>query len=322
MSLLPLHIKPADLPLLPHEVEVSYQLFGQPLEANAPRVLVNHALTGNSQVAGESGWWKEIVGPDKVINTDYFTIIAINVVGNGFDGVKENLVHDYKSFSTKLVASIFWHVIDQLNIKELYAVIGGSIGGAIAWEMAFLQPNRIQRLIPIASTFQTSHWLEANAHVQEEILNTSSEPLQVARQHAMLLYRTPNDLKQKFNSQQINNLKSKSVSSWLDYHGKALLQRFELPAYQLMNHLLRTIGRDLDDQKLFDFAQSFKGQIHQIAIDTDLFFTADEQREQAEKLAKLGIKIEHQEIASIHGHDAFLIEYPQLILLLKKDFEL
>lgn len=320
MKLQFLHIETKDLPLFRPEIEVSYQLFGVPLEEGAPRILVNHALTGNSLITGERGWWNALVGPNQIIDTNQYSVIAIDVPGNGFDGKKENLVEDYKLYTTAHIASIFWKVLSALGVQELHAIVGGSIGGAIAWEMAFLKPDKVRHLIPIASTYQTSDWLEAHAYVQEQILSTSTQPIQVARQHAMLLYRTPNDLKQKFNSLNSNYLKSKSVVDWLDYHGEALVQRFDLLSYQLMNQLLRTIGKNLDADKIKQFAHDFNGQIHQIAIDSDLFFTAEEQRLQIQILSDLGMKISHQEITSIHGHDAFLIEFEQLNELLKNTF--
>ena len=67
------------------EIKLSYQLFGLPL-GEAPIVLVNHALTGNSHVAGEDGWWKDLIGHDKVIDTKIYTVLAFNIPGNGYDG--------------------------------------------------------------------------------------------------------------------------------------------------------------------------------------------------------------------------------------------
>ena len=66
------------------QIQLSYQVFGQAL-GNAPIVLVNHALTGNSNVAGEDGWWKDLIGNNKVIDTKLYTVLAFNIPGNGFD---------------------------------------------------------------------------------------------------------------------------------------------------------------------------------------------------------------------------------------------
>jgi homoserine acetyltransferase len=67
------------------DIELSYELFGQPL-GQAPIVLVNHALTGNSSVTGKNGWWNSLIGQNKLIDTNDFTVLAFNFPGNGYDG--------------------------------------------------------------------------------------------------------------------------------------------------------------------------------------------------------------------------------------------
>src|SRR5688572_19294585 len=92
-----------------------YQVFGQPI-GTAPVVLVNHALTGNSQVTGENGWWNQLIGENKIIDTELYTVIAFNIPGNGFDGNPENLIQNYKDFTTRYIAKLFWKGLNSLNI--------------------------------------------------------------------------------------------------------------------------------------------------------------------------------------------------------------
>ncbi|ESU29580.1 metX protein [Flavobacterium limnosediminis JC2902] len=296
-----------------------YQVFGQPI-GTAPVVLVNHALTGNSQVTGEKGWWNALIGENKIIDTELYTVIAFNIPGNGFDGNSEDLIPNYKDFTAEYIAKLFWKGLNSLGIYRLFAVIGGSLGGGIAWEMAFLQPNNIQHLIPIASDWKASDWLIANVLVQDQILNNSSNPIHDARMHAMLLYRTPESLKAKFNRTKNDNQDLFQIESWLLHHGKKLESRFELAAYKLMNHLLKTIGENMDSEQLLAFAEETTTQIHLIAVNSDYFFTADENRETFEILKKVTNQVSYNEIQSIHGHDAFLIEFEQLSGILKNIF--
>jgi len=177
--------------------ELSYQTFGQPL-GMAPIVLVNHALTGNSNVSGENGWWNNLVGENKVIDVKKYSVIAFNIPGNGFDGKNENLIQNYKKIISKDIAAVFWKGLEYFKINQLYAIIGGSLGGAIAWEMAFIKPKSIQYIIPIATNWKVSDWIVGNVLVQDAILNNSINPIHDARLHAMLLYRTPQSLALKF----------------------------------------------------------------------------------------------------------------------------
>ena len=80
------------------KVILSYQLFGQPV-GSAPLVVVNHALTGNSQVVGENGWWQSLIGDDKIIDTKKYAVLAFNIPGNGYQD-EENLIENYQYFTT------------------------------------------------------------------------------------------------------------------------------------------------------------------------------------------------------------------------------
>ena len=175
-------------------IELTYQVFGKPV-GQAPIVLVNHALTGNSNVAGDSGWWNSIIGNDKLIDTENYTVIAFNFPGNGYDGF---LIKNYEDLILRDIAKIFIEGLNKLNIKKLFAVIGGSIGGGLVWEMAAISPDLSENYIPIASDWTSSDWLLANTRLQKQILNNSSQPVHDARMHAMLCYRSPLSFQKKF----------------------------------------------------------------------------------------------------------------------------
>ena len=104
----------------------------------APIVLVNHALTGNSNVTGSEGWWSALIGEGKCIDTNKYTILAFNIPGNGYDGF---VIENYKDFVAGDIAHIFLRGLEELKIDKLFALIGGSLGGGIAWEMAAINPN-------------------------------------------------------------------------------------------------------------------------------------------------------------------------------------
>lgn len=301
------------------EVFISYQVFGQKL-GDAPVVLVNHALTGNSNVTGENGWWNDLIGDNKPIDTEFFTVLAFNIPGNSFDGNFENLVYNYKDYSAKDIAALFWEALKKLEVESLFAVIGGSLGGGIAWEMAALEPNKIENLIPIATDWKATDWVIANVLVQDQILNNSKNPIADARLHAMLLYRTPQSLKLKFNREKSERSDDFQIEDWLSHHGKKLQNRFSLASYKLMNHLLKTIDITKRSGNFLAVANEIKATIHIISVDSDLFFIPSENRESYEELIKKKQNVFYHEIKSIHGHDAFLIEFKQLSAIISPIF--
>ena len=298
-------------------VRISYETFGLPV-GDAPVVLVNHALTGNSTLLGEHGWWNEIVGDNKLIDTQHYTVISFNIPGNGYDGL---LIENYQDLILADVAHMVFQGLKELNINSLHAAIGGSIGGGLAWELAAAYPSFIKNLIPIATDWKSSDWVIANAFLQDQILDNSSSPIHDARLHAMLCYRTPGSFKSRFARSTNEELQIYNVESWLLHHGKKLQQRFQVGAYKLMNHLLRTI----DISKKGDFESvvaKIESNIYIVSIDTDLFFTDEENRETYLRLSKFKKNIFYKCIRSIHGHDAFLIEFEQLNHLLKEVFNI
>jgi homoserine O-acetyltransferase len=297
-------------------LKLSYQAFGKPL-FDAPIVLVNHALTGNSNVCGENGWWKDLIGNGKAIDTNKFTVLAFNIPGNGFDGF---LIENYQDFVAKDVAKLFLVGLEKLKIKNLFAIIGGSLGGGIAWEMAVLNPVITENLIPIASDFKATDWLIANCKIQEQFLNNSSKPIHDARMHAMLLYRTPMSFNNRFNRTINKDLKIFNIESWLLHHGKKLQKRFQLSAYKLMNHLLKSIDATLGEKSSVLNLSKIESSIYMVSVDSDLFFTAEENQQTFIELYKVKKNVAYSEIKSIHGHDAFLIEFEQLAKIIKPIF--
>jgi homoserine O-acetyltransferase len=269
-------------------------------------------------VVGENGWWNQVIGKNKTIDTTKVTVIAFNIPGNGFDGL---LIDNYKDFVAKDIANMFLLALKKLRICKLHAIIGGSLGGGIAWEMAVLNPAIAEHIIPIAADWKSTDWLIANCFIQEQFLLNSKNPVHDARMHAMMCYRTPASYKAKFNRSVHEELKIFNIESWLLHHGKKLQERFQLSAYKMTNHLLRTIEA-VNSNNWVNPLSKIKAQIHIVAIDSDLFFLAEENKETFRELSKFNLQLTYYEIKSIHGHDAFLIEFDQLDKILRPIFKL
>lgn len=301
-------------------ISLSYQLFGCALHS-APVVLVNHALTGNSNVTGPNGWWNALIGPNKPIDTDHFTVLAFDIPGNGYDGQTNHLIENYKDFVARDIAALFLLGLKELGVNQLFAAIGGSLGGGIAWEMAALNPKITKHLIPVASDWKSSDWIIANCLIQEQFLVNSKYPIQDARMHAMLCYRTPESFKNRFRRSQNEEFNLFNIETWLIHHGNKLQKRFQLSAYKLMNHLLKTIDITTNRGPASEVLKTIEAEIHIIGIDSDLFFVSEENTSTLKLLHPKLTNVSYHEITSIHGHDAFLIEYEQLNAIIKEIFQ-
>lgn len=297
-------------------IELHYHQFGQAI-GNAPVVLVNHSLTGDSIVCGEKGWWNEIIGEGQTIDTNHYTILAFNIPGNGMLG---QTFSSPKDFHAGDVAALFLVGLKVLGITNLFALIGGSIGGGIAWEMAALAPKLTRFLIPVAADWKANDWIIANTFLQKRILENSRNPLEDARIHAMLTYRTPKSFDYRFGRTLNEESGIYNIESWLLHHGKKLASRFSLEAYLMMNHLLSSINIERSGRTAVQIIQEISAEIHLIAIDSDLFFTAVEDQKTMELIKPVKENIFYHELRSIHGHDAFLIENEAVAQILRPLF--
>lgn len=286
---------------------VSYQQFGPPLHS-APVVVVLHALSGNSNVSGANGWWNGLIGSGKTINTDHLTVIAFNVPGNGYDG---QLLENPYAYRLGSVALWIFEALDHLKIKQAHAVIGGSLGGCLAWQLVAQRPDFFRHLIPIAAHWKASPWVVAQGIVQDRILSNSNAPIKDARMHAMTFYRNPGAFQVKFSNDD-GAAAAASTYDWLHYHGGALKDRFALSAYKFMNWLLTTHEITDGERRIETTLKAFSGRLHLVGIQDDLLYTEDDILKTAYLAKELGLEVDHYTIRTDQGHDAFLIEQRQL----------
>jgi homoserine O-acetyltransferase len=301
-------------------LRLSYQNFGQPI-GKSPVILINHALTGNSCVTGKQGWWNDVVGKGKVIDTDVYAVLAFNCPGNGYGGIEELFVDDYKDFTARDIARIFSEGLNRLRIHSLYAIIGASVGGGVTWELAALRPNLAEYVVPIATDWKSTDWVIGNCYIQDEILNYSSRPLLDARMHAMTFYRTPESFAAKFKREKQGKDAFK-IEAWLAHHGEKLENGFQLSAYKMMNQILKTIDITKGRGSFTEVARQITSHIHIITINSDLLFKSEENWNTFVELKSVKENVTIGELKSSDGHDAFLIEHQQLTKLLKPVFSL
>lgn len=286
------------------ECEISYQHLVSSLEN--PTIVIHHALTGNSNVTGENGWWKEIVGKHKVINTDKYNILSIDTLGNGFFTQTHEVIQNIDQLKIQDIAKMNLWLLNELQLTEIHSLVGGSLGGAIAWEMWHLSPKTFQQLICIGAHPFEDHWIKANIYLQKQLLNQNEKGYEQARMWSMLFYRNALGIDEKFKNS------TQSIESWLDYHGNSLKQRFSKKSYEIMNHLLGSIGKDLNKTEVLQTAKNNTTNIVVVSISTDWLFHPQHQIDWVNELQQVHSNVQHYSLESIHGHDAFLIEFEKL----------
>lgn len=300
------------------EVNVSYQLFGRS-PGVAPVVVVTHGLTGNSSAAGPGGWWSRLIGPGKAIDTRQFAVLAFDLPGNGYGGDAKSFFPDHRQVNARDVARWLGCALERLGIERVFAGIGPSLGGGILWEMALVRPGLFGTIIPVAADWKSSDWIIAHNHVQEQLLEQGEGGMRLARQMAMLFYRSPESFRRKFGREQKAEGRF-AVETWLEHHGDRLADRFAPEAYRAMNHLLSTIDIGRGRGGFAQAIRNLHARVVQVAVNNDLFFVASENRRTHQFLCQQGRASEYHEIQSVHGHDGFLIETDQLTNILRTVF--
>ena len=296
-------------------VSLSYQTFGLQL-GKGPLIVVNHSLTGDSNISGDNGWWSELIGSKKMINTDKFCVMCINIPGN----IQEKRGFNYgNKWILSDVAKLFVQLLKNLGVRKVHSLIGGSIGGGLVWEMGLLDENFFENLIPVAADYKASDWLISNTYFQNLILKNSKNPVFDARLHAMLSYRNPKSINRRFKIKS-NDLNERKVIDWLNHHGNKLKEKFSLKSYIHMNHLLSSIGYNYEN-KFLKLITKNKSKIHLVGVNSDLLFPNFEIENTYDLLSAIKKNIYYYQIQSDHGHDAFLIEFKQMKSKLNHIFE-
>lgn len=307
---------------------LSYTTYGQ-LNADQSNVIwVVHALTGDSHAAQ---WWSGLVSENAFFtHADYF-IICANLLGSAY-GSTNSLSTDpntgksyYYSFpllSTRDHAQSLERLREHLAITQIHTLIGGSLGGQVALEWAYLLGNKVQHAILVASTAKTSPWVIGFNEAQRMAIAADSswgefspeagkKGMEVARAIAMLSYRHPLDLnaKQKESEEKLDGF---LASSYLQYQGSKLAQRFNAFSYWSLTKSMDShdLGRQRGGVELA--LQRISARVLAVGVSSDLLFLPEESK----CITTLVSRGMYREIQSTVGHDAFLIEFGQLTTFL------
>ncbi|MBS6671117.1 MAG: homoserine O-acetyltransferase [Actinomyces graevenitzii] len=328
-------------------ITLAYETWGELNEDRSNAILIEHALTGDAHVIGETepgqptaGWWSQVVGPDLAIDTNRYFVVAINVLGGcqGSTG-PASIAQDgapygsrFPVISTRDQVRAEARLADLLGIERWNTVVGASLGGHRAIEWATMYPRRVERLVMVASGAQTTAEQAAWAHTQIRAVQLDPHwnggdyyddavgpvaGLALARQIAHTTYRCPNELDERFgrlpqNAEDPLTGGRLAVESYLDYHGEKLVRRFDAGSYVALCRTMisHNVGRERGG--LRSALRTVTAKTLCIAVDSDrLFFPA-----QVKRMAGLIPNASYALIHSAHGHDGFLIEFDQVNELL------
>ena len=344
-----------------HPYQLTYETYGQLNAERSNAVLVCHALNASHHVAGSyfgqaksEGWWDNMIGPGKPVDTDRFFVIGVNNLGSCF-GSTGPMHHnpatgqiygaDFPVVTVEDWVTSQARLLDHLGIDQLAAVMGGSLGGmqALSWSLQY--PERVRHAVVIASAPNLNAENIAFNEVARRAITTDPDfhgghfyahgvvpkrGLRIARMLGHITYLSDDVMNTKFGRmlQAGKSFKYSTqeiefqIESYLRYQGDKFSEYFDANTYLL-------ITRALD---YFDPASAFKGQLTQalaqasaqfllVSFTTDWRFAPARSSEMVQALVANKRQVSYAEIDAPHGHDAFLLDDPRYISLVRAYFE-
>ena len=306
---------------------VAYRHDG-PRPADAPQVLVIHALTGSADAAGD--WWEPLIGPGRAFDTDRIGVLSANLLGGRYGTTGPSSIDPatggpywaaFPSVSTRDQARAQWRLIDALGIDRLDLVVGGSLGGMVALEVALERPDAVRGVMPIAAPAATGPMAIAWNHLQVELIDRLGlDGLALARELAMTTYRGEADFDERF-GRGIEDDGRPSVVSYLDHQGRKLIERFDPSTYRILvgamdRHDIGVAWGGLEGA----VARLRNGgtRITGVGIQDDILYGPRQVHLLVGAATAAGGDARYREIRSTKGHDAFLVEWDQLTELIEE----
>jgi len=331
-------------------VDFAYETYGDLNADRSNAVLVCHALTMDQYVAskhpitGKPGWWTDMVGPGRPVDTDRYCVICVNVIGSclGSSGpatvnpaTDEPWGMDFPVITIADMVRAQAMLLDHLGIERLHAVIGGSMGGMQAVSWAALYPERVASAVIIASAARHSAQNIAFHEVGRQAImadprwrggayyaddDPPSSGLAVARMAAHITYLSEAGLTEKF-GRRLQDREAKTfgfdadfqVESYLRHQGISFVDRFDANSYLYITRAMDYF--DLAEAHGGVLANAFKGSKTRfclISFDTDWLYPTAESRTIVHALNAAGAEVSFMELSSPFGHDSFLLENPDM----------
>jgi len=332
-------------------ITLAYETYGELNQQKSNAILILHALSGDAHAAGihkgdaPLGWWNNLIGPGKGIDTDKYFVLCSNIIGGCKGSTGPSSVNpktgkpygaDFPIMTIGDIVNAQRHLIDYLGIDKLLTVIGGSMGGmqVLQWMVAY--PERIHSAIPIATAMNhTPQQIAFNEVGRQAIMADSnwrkgnyygaSKPakgLAVARMIGHITYMSDVSMAEKFGRRYRTEKEPYKfgaefeVEGYLRYRGDNFVKRFDANSYLYITKAIDYFNI-LNGKRLSDIFKGLTAKVLVIAFKSDWLYPAYQSQEIAKACKLAGVDATYCEVNSTYGHDAFLLEIKEEAHLVK-----
>ena len=336
-------------------ITIAYETCGTLNSDKSNAVLILHALSGDSHVAGfysekdnKPGWWDSMVGPGKGIDTDKYFVICSNIIGSCMGSTGPNTLNPKTAkpygleFPVVTIGDMVRaqkSLLDALGIEKLLSVVGGSVGGMQVLEWCVRYPEMVASAIPLATTTKHSALAIAFNEIARQAIMTDpnwnggdyysgSRPetgLAVARMIGHVTYLSDQSMRLKFgrrlqdkNDFSFNFDPEFQVESYLRHQGRRFVERFDANAFLYITKAADYF--DLAEQhgkgSMVEAFSKTNARFLVVSFTSDWLYPTYQSREMVKSIKKTGQDVSFCEIEAKWGHDAFLIPNPRLSSIL------
>jgi homoserine O-acetyltransferase len=317
-------------------ITLAYETYGKLNAEKTNAILILHAFSGDSHVAGEAGWWSDLVGPGKGIDTDHYFVICSNVLGGCKGSTGPSSINPQTGKPYGLCFPIITigdmvqaqrYLIDHLGIDKLLSVIGGSMGGMQVLQWMTSYPDRIRSAIPIATTLKhTPQQIAFNEVGRQAVMADpdwrngdyydSAPPakgLAVARMIGHITYMSDTSMAEKFGRKAKADKKpfkfgaDFEVEGYLRYRGDSFVKRFDANSYLYITKAIDYFNL-LSEHSLNEVFKDLKAKVLVLSFKSDWLYPTYQSQEIVKACKLAGVDASYCEITSTYGHDSFLLE--------------
>ncbi len=332
-------------------VTLAYETYGELNSAKSNAVLVLHALSGDAHAAGyhrgesTAGWWDNMIGPGKAIDTQKYCVICSNVIAGckGSTGPSSTNPETGKPYGTDFplvtivdMVNAQRQLIDHLGIEKLLSVIGGSMGGMQVLQWMVSYPGRIRSAVPMATTLKhTPQQIAFNEVGRQAVMAdpnwrrglyygsaVPAKGLAVARMIGHITYMSDVSMAEKF-GQRVKAEKEPfkfaaefEVEGYLRYRGDSFVRRFDANSYLYITKAIDCFNL-LNGHGLNEIFRGLKAKALVISFKSDWLYPSYQSQEIVKALKLAGADASYCEVNSTYGHDAFLLEVEEETHLIK-----
>ncbi len=304
-------------------VRIAYRTWGELADDGGNAVVVCHALTGSADV---DRWWPALLGPGKALDPGTDFIVCSNVLGGCYGtigptslrpGTDQRYGPEFPPVTVRDMVRLQMALLDELGVRRIKLVIGGSLGAMQVLEWALLDPDRVQAIAPIAVGGRHSAWCIAISEVQRQAIYADAlwqggryEParppsagLAAARTVAMTSYRSRASFERRFG--RARRLAGEfTIEAYLRHHGEKLVERFDANTYVGLTRAMDSHDVARNRGRYEDVLRSIRQPALVVGVDSDVLYPTVEQVELAALLPNATLR----ELHSDNGHDAFLVD--------------